>query len=82
VTSFWFAKFGVLARFYRFLMIRNYVDSIPLPKTMPKRPEPGSNVSKQNVTNDELTPSIDPFDIPLLICKFYSPPGFSLLPEV
>lgn len=23
VTSFWFAKFGVLARFYRFLMIRN-----------------------------------------------------------
>ena len=40
VTSFWFAKFGVLARFYRFLMIRNYVDSIPLPQTMPKRPEP------------------------------------------
>jgi site-specific recombinase XerD len=40
VTSFWYEKFGVLARFYRFLMIRNYVDSIPLPKTMPKRPEP------------------------------------------
>ena len=40
VTSFWFEKFGVLARFYHFLMIRNYVDSIPLPQTMPKRPEP------------------------------------------
>ena len=40
VTSFWYEKFGVLARFYRFLMIRNYVDSIPLPKTMPKCPEP------------------------------------------
>ncbi|GFP19742.1 hypothetical protein HKBW3S03_01246 [Candidatus Hakubella thermalkaliphila] len=40
VTGFWYEKFGVLARFYRFLMIRNYVDSIPLLKTMPKRPEP------------------------------------------
>lgn len=40
VTSFWHQKFGVLTRFYRFLMIRNYVDSIPLPKTVPKRPEP------------------------------------------
>jgi len=40
VTSFWHQKFGVLARFYRFLMIRTYVDSTPLPKTVPKCPEP------------------------------------------
>jgi len=40
VTSFWHQKFGVLTRFYRFLMIRNYIDSTPLPKTVPKRPEP------------------------------------------
>ncbi|MEW6602484.1 MAG: tyrosine-type recombinase/integrase [Nitrospirota bacterium] len=40
VTSFWHQKFGVLTRFYRFLMIRNYVDSSPLPKTAPKCPEP------------------------------------------
>jgi site-specific recombinase XerD len=40
VTSFWHQKYGALARFYRFLMIRNYVDSTPLPKTVPKRPEP------------------------------------------
>jgi site-specific recombinase XerD len=40
VTSYWHQKFGVLARFYRFLMIRNFVDSMPLPKTVPKRPEP------------------------------------------
>jgi len=40
VTSFWHQKFGVLARFYRFLMIRNYIDSTPLPKTVPKCPEP------------------------------------------
>lgn len=40
VTSFWHQKFGVLTRFYRFLMIRKYVDSTPLPKTVPKCPEP------------------------------------------
>jgi len=40
VTSFWHQKFGVLNRFYRFLMIRKYVDSSPLPKTVPKCPEP------------------------------------------
>jgi integrase/recombinase XerD len=40
VTSFWHQKFGVLNRFYRFLMIRNIVDSSPLPRTVPKCPEP------------------------------------------
>lgn len=40
VTSFWHQKFGVLTRFYRFLMIRSYIDSSPLPKTVPKCPEP------------------------------------------
>jgi integrase/recombinase XerD len=40
VTSFWHQKFGVLTRFYRFLIIRNYVDCTPLPKTVPKCPEP------------------------------------------
>lgn len=40
VTSFWFGKFGVLTRFYRFLMIRNCVEATPLPKTLPKYPEP------------------------------------------
>lgn len=40
VTSFWHQKFGILTRFYRFLMIRNYVDCTPLPKTIPKCPEP------------------------------------------
>jgi integrase/recombinase XerD len=40
VTSFWHQKFGVLNRFYRFLMIRNYIDCTPLPKTVPKCPEP------------------------------------------
>ena len=40
VTSFWHQKFGVLNRFYRFLMIRNIVDSSPLPITVPKCPEP------------------------------------------
>lgn len=40
VTSFWHQKFGVLTRFYRFLMIRNHVDCTPLPKTMPKCQEP------------------------------------------
>jgi hypothetical protein len=40
VTSYWHQKFGVLNRFYRFLMIRNIVDSSPLPTTVPKCPEP------------------------------------------
>ncbi len=40
VTSFWHHKFGVLTRFYRFLMSRNHIDSTPLPKTVPKYPEP------------------------------------------
>lgn len=40
ITSFWHQKFGVLARFYHFLIVRNYIDYIPLPRTIPKRPEP------------------------------------------
>lgn len=51
VTSFWFGKFGVLSRFYRFLIIRNYVEATPLPKTLPKCPEP---MTPYIYTQDEL----------------------------
>jgi site-specific recombinase XerD len=40
VTAFWHQKFRVLDRFYRFSIGRGYVDSSPLPKTIPKCPEP------------------------------------------
>lgn len=40
ITSFWHVKFQVLSKFYHFLIIRNYIESSPLPKTIPKRPEP------------------------------------------
>ena len=40
ITSFWHIKFEVLSKFYHFLITRNYVESSPLPKTIPKRPEP------------------------------------------
>ena len=33
-------KSGVLSRFYNFLIIRKHIDSSPLPKIIPKRPEP------------------------------------------
>ncbi|GFP25994.1 hypothetical protein HKBW3S25_01480, partial [Candidatus Hakubella thermalkaliphila] len=33
ITSFWHVKFQVLSKFYHFLMIRNYIESSPLPKT-------------------------------------------------
>lgn len=40
VTSFWHEKFGLLNRFNHFLITRNYVHTVPLPKIIPKRPEP------------------------------------------
>ncbi len=40
ITSFWHIKFQVLSKFYHFLITRNYIESSPLPKTIPKRPEP------------------------------------------
>lgn len=38
-TIFWRRKYEVLSGFYRFALIRGYIDASPLPKTVPKRPE-------------------------------------------
>ena len=40
VTSFWHNKYSRLACFYRFAVGRGYAISSPLPKTLPKCPEP------------------------------------------
>lgn len=40
VTAFWHYKFRVLTSFYRFAIGRGYVDSSPLPTTIPKCPQP------------------------------------------
>lgn len=40
ITAYWHQKFKVLDRFYRFAIGRGHVDSSPLPKTIPKCPEP------------------------------------------
>lgn len=39
VTRFWHRKYEVLCGFYRFAIARGYVESSPLPKIVPKRPE-------------------------------------------
>jgi integrase/recombinase XerD len=39
VTRFWHCKHEVLFGFYRFAIARGYVESSPLPKIIPKRPE-------------------------------------------
>lgn len=39
LTSFWHIKFQVLSKFYDFLILRNYIEYSPLPKTIPKRPQ-------------------------------------------
>ncbi len=40
LTSFWHRKFEALTGFYRYTIGRGYVDSSPLPTTVPKRPTP------------------------------------------
>ncbi len=39
VTTGWFVKHSALLGFYRYAISRNYVAGIPLPKTLPKRPQ-------------------------------------------
>ncbi len=39
-TSFWYKKYSILACFYRFAVGRRYTIFSPLPKTLPKCPEP------------------------------------------
>ncbi len=40
ITAYWHLKYRVLAGLYRFAISRGYVDSSPLPTTVPKQPEP------------------------------------------
>lgn len=40
ITTFWHRKFDALTGFYRFALSRGYIDSSPLPTTIPKRPVP------------------------------------------
>ncbi|MCX5905810.1 MAG: tyrosine-type recombinase/integrase [Deltaproteobacteria bacterium] len=40
VTSTWYLKYTILNGFFRFATNRRYIDSSPLPKSLPKRPEP------------------------------------------
>lgn len=40
VTSAWHIKYNALQGFYRYAVSRGYIDSAPLPATMPKRPPP------------------------------------------
>lgn len=40
ITSGWFIKHTALLGFYKYALTRNYVSSIPLPKILPKRPQP------------------------------------------
>ena len=40
VTATWHLKFKILNGFYRFALRRGYVDSCPLPRTLPKCPPP------------------------------------------
>ena len=40
VTRFWHRKYEVLCGFYRFAIARRYVGVSPLPRTVPKRPQP------------------------------------------
>jgi integrase/recombinase XerD len=39
ITAFWHQKYRILNGFYKFALIRGYIDSSPLPKTIPKQPE-------------------------------------------
>ena len=40
ITGFLHQKYIILNNFYRFALSRGYIDSCPLPKIVPKRPEP------------------------------------------
>lgn len=51
VTAFWHQKFKILTGFYRFSISRGYVDSSPLPKTIPKCPAP---MTPYIYTQDEM----------------------------
>ncbi|WP_341757003.1 MULTISPECIES: tyrosine-type recombinase/integrase [unclassified Candidatus Tisiphia] len=39
ITSGWFIKHTALLGFYRYALTRNYITKIPLPQTLPKRPQ-------------------------------------------
>lgn len=39
VTTGWFVKHSALLGLYQYAISRNYVTQIPLPKTLPKRPQ-------------------------------------------
>lgn len=51
ITVFWHRKYGILNGIYRFALSRGYIESSPLPKTMPKRPE---KLIPHIYTTDEL----------------------------
>lgn len=40
ITSSWFTKYSALSGFYRYALARHYVIEVPLPHTLPKRPQP------------------------------------------
>ena len=40
ITSGWFAKHTALLGFYQYALSRGYVSKIPLPRILPKRPQP------------------------------------------
>ncbi len=40
ITSGWFVKHTALLGFYQYALNRNYADHIPLPRTLPKHPQP------------------------------------------
>lgn len=40
ITSAWFIKHTAILGFYRYAFTRGFVDDIPLPKILPKRPPP------------------------------------------
>lgn len=40
ITSGWFVKHSAILGFYQYALTRNYVHEIPLPRILPKRPQP------------------------------------------
>lgn len=60
VTASWHLKFRVLTSFYRFAMGRDYVISSPLPKIIPKCPEP---MTPYIYTSEELRRLVEATDM-------------------
>jgi site-specific recombinase XerD len=69
VTSFWHQKFTIIKGFYRFAIARRYVDISPLPKIIPKRPEPSPPYIYTTEELRRLLKATDTLETPLSILQ-------------